>query len=283
MSTHKPQMSLITTPHFTRRKALGGLATLLALGAWPGARAAQLKVPKLKAQPLRFVSANDLHHENEICDAYMERLFRQIGTTENAELCLVLGDLANSGKLSSLQTIRRLSPLVGMPFYTCPGNHDLNESPVDGYFESVFPDQRNYLIHKNGWQLVVLDTTEGEKWNNVTIGEETLNWLDEVLPTLDPHAPLVLLTHFPLAAEVPMCPVNAEAVLARFIGHNLRGVFGGHYHGITRNPRGAIDLNTCACASRVRDNHRTAAPEKGYFVVDGDTAGNLKITFTQFE
>lgn len=131
-------------------------------------------------------------------------------------------------------------------------------------------------VNRNG-------TTEGVKWAGVTIGETTLNWLDETLPTLDPHAPLVLLTHFPLASEVPMCPLNAEAVLAKFIGHNLRGVFGGHFHGTTRNPRGGVGLNTCACASRVRDNHRLAeSREKGDFVVDGKADGNLKITFVEF-
>jgi len=269
--------------HTTRRGMLGGLATLFAIGAWPGARAAESKKSSTtKVQPIRFVSVNDLHHEEEACDPFMEKLFRQIGATENASLCFALGDLANTGKLASLQTIKRLSPHVGMPFYPCPGNHDLDESPVEGFYESVFPGQRNFVVRENSWQFVVIDTTEGDKWNDVTIGDATLAWLDETLPTLDPHAPLVLLTHFPLAAEVPMCPLNAEAVLARFIGHNLRGIFGGHYHGVTRNPRGAIGIHTCACASRVRDNHRMAPPEKGYFVVDGDAGGNLDIRFVQF-
>ena len=224
-----------------------------------------------------------MHHEDEECDPWMDALFRQIAGTENAAMCFGIGDLANSGKLRSLQIIKRLSAQIGMPFLPSPGNHDLDESPVDGFYESVFPGRRNYVVKENGWQFVVIDTTEGVKWADVTIGETTLNWLDETLPTLDPHVPLVLLTHFPLASEVPMCPLNAEAVLAKFIGHNLRGVFGGHFHGTTRNLRGAVALNTCACASRVRDNHRTAeSRKKGYFVVDGEADGTLKITFVEF-
>jgi len=275
-------MQSTSTQPTTRRGMLGGLATLFAIGAWPGARAAESKPAAAGVRPVRFVSVNDLHHEEEACDPFMEKLFSQIGATEGAGLCFALGDLANSGKLASLQAIKRLSTHVGMAFYPCPGNHDLDESPVEGFYESVFPGRRNYVVRENGWQFVVIDTTEGVKWQDVTIADATLAWLDETLPTLDPVAPLVLLTHFPLAAEVLMCPLNAEAVLAKFIGHNLRGVFGGHYHGVSRHPRGAIGLHTCACASRVRDNHRTAAPEKGYYVVDGDAAGALDIRFVQF-
>ncbi len=275
-----PSSSIPQQP--TRRGVLGGLATLFAIGAWPGARAADAKSSSDGVKPIRFVSVNDLHHEDADCDPWMESLFKQIAATEHASLCFALGDLANTGKLASLQAIKRLSPLVGMPFYACPGNHDLDESPVDGFFESVFPNQRNHVVRENGWLFVVIDTTDGTNWNDVIIRDATLAWLDETLPTLDLHAPLVLLTHFPLAAQVPMCPANAEAVLAKFIGHNLRGIFGGHYHGITENARGALRLHTCACASRVRGNHRGAPPEKGYFVVDGDAQGGLVATFVEF-
>lgn len=268
----------------SRRGVLGGLATLFAAGAWPGARAAETAAEEIPAtaKPIRFVALNDLHHEEPDCDPWMEALFRQVAQTKDTACCFGLGDLANSGKIASLRAIQRLSLLAGMPFHPCPGNHDLDESPVEGFYETVFPGRRNYTVAHNGWNFVVLDTTEGEKWNNVTIAKSTLDWLDETLPNLDPLAPLVLCTHFPLAAEIRMCPINAESVLARFIGHNLRGVFGGHYHAITRTARGAINLNTCACVSRVRDNH-DKTPEKGYFVVDGDAHGHLKLDFVRFE
>jgi hypothetical protein len=92
----------------------------------------------------------------------------------------------------------------------------------------------------------------------------------------------VLCTHFPLAADVKMCPLNAEAVLSRFTGHNLRGVFGGHYHGRTSTPHGDIRLVTNACVARVRDNH-DGTPEKGYLVVDGAPDGRLTTAFVEFK
>jgi Calcineurin-like phosphoesterase len=266
----------------TRRGTLGGLGALLAMGAWPGARAAETAIrPASQPKPIRFVAVNDFHHENKDCDPWMEKLFRHIAATEGAALCLGLGDLANTGKRESMQAILRLSALAGIPFHPTPGNHDLDLSPVDGFYEEVFPNQRNYLIRHSGWQFILIDSTEGTKWQDVTISKSTFDWLDKTLPSLDPLAPTVLATHFPLASGVRMCPLNADAVLARFIGHNLRGVFGGHYHARTSSPRGDIRLVTNACASRVRGNH-DGSPEKGYLIVDGDAMGQLKASFVLF-
>ena len=161
----------IADPSLTRRGAIGGLGSLLALGAWHGARAAEAELMTPATGPIRFVAVNDFHHEDPDCD--------------------------------------------------------------------------------------------------------------ETLPTLDPLAPTVLATHFPLSSAIRSCPLNADAVLARFIGHNLRGVFGGHYHARTSAPRGDIHLITNACVARVRDNH-DKTPEKGYLVVDGDANGRLKTSFVQF-
>lgn len=256
---------------------------MLAMGAWPGARAAETSAvpPREAVEPIRFVAANDFHHENPDCDPWMEKLFQQIATTPKASFCLGLGDLANTGKSECLQAMKRLSSHAGMPFHATPGNHDLDLSPVDGFYEQVFPNQRNYLIRHAGWQFVLIDSTEGNKWQEVNISKSTLAWLDTTLPTLDPLAPTVLATHFPLASEVRMCPLNADAVLARFIGHNLRAVFGGHYHARTSSPRGDIQLITNACVARVRDNH-DKTPEKGYLVVDGDAHGRLTTSFVRF-
>lgn len=266
-----------------RRSALGHLGTLLALGAWPGARAAaESSDPKKPGfEPIRFVVANDFHHQSVDCDPWMTGLFRQIATTEKAAFCLGLGDLVDQGKRASMEAMKRLSALTGMPFYPSPGNHDLDESPVDGLYEEIFPERRNYLVRHAGWQFVIIDTTEGNKSQKVTISKSTIAWLDKTLPTLDLRAPTVLGTHFPLAAAVRMCPLNAEEVLARFTNHNLRGAFGGHYHARTSSPRGDIKLVTNACVSRVRDNH-DKTPDKGYLVVDGAADGQLTANFVKW-
>jgi 3',5'-cyclic AMP phosphodiesterase CpdA len=233
-------------------------------------------------QAIRFVVVNDFHHQGPECDPWMEALFKQIAGTEDAAFCLGLGDFAHEGKRESMEVIQRLSAAAGMPFHPVPGNHDLDESPVDGFYAEVFPGCRNYLVRHKGWQFVLIDSTDGNKWQDVTISESTLDWLERTLADLDPDAPTVLCTHFPLASEVPMCPLNAGAVLVRFRGHNLRGVLGGHFHGRTSTPHGDIRLVTNACASRVCDNHDDT-PEKGYLVVDGTSDGRLSWRFVEFK
>lgn len=265
----------------TRRAMMGRLAGLLAVGAWPGALRAQPVSPRSGVGSIRFVATNDCHHEEAACDPWMEALFRQVALTEGAAFCFGLGDLANSGKRESLASVARLSELAGMPFYPTPGNHDLDLAPVEGFYEEVFPERRNYAFTQNGWQFVVVDTTEGVKWKDVMIADETLAWLDETMPTLDPAKPMVLATHFPVAAQVEMCPLNAESLLARFVGYNLRGSFSGHFHGQTANQQGAATLVTNVCVARVRGNH-DGTDFKGYWVCDGATDGTLTRTFVPF-
>jgi len=101
------------------------------------------------------------------------------------------------------------------------------------------------------------------------------------LPKLDPQKPTVVFTHFPLGAGVKMRPLNAEAVLERFLDFNLRGVFSGHYHARTAVAYRGIEVVTNACCARVRDNH-DGSKGKGYFVVNGTPDGLLTREFVPF-
>ncbi len=233
------------------------------------------------AGSIRFVVTNDFHHEGPDNDAWMKKVFRQIATTDDADFCLGLGDLANSGNRESLTTMSRLSQLAGMPFYPTPGNHDLDDEGDAGNYAAVFPDRFNYTFEQNGWQIVVIDTTDGVIWENSVISNQTLAWLDATLPTLDPLAPTILATHFPLAAEVTFAPLNADEVLARFEPLNLRGVFCGHYHANTVTHHGDYDIVTCAGLGCVRANH-DGTEGKGYYVVDGSPEGEITRTFVPF-
>lgn len=284
-----PLSNLPVTSTVTRRGALGRLGALLAIGAWPGALAAKSACCATKPGRIRFVVTNDYHHEEPACDPWMEALFAQIAATEGADFCFGLGDLANSGKRASLEKIADLAGTLPMPFYPTPGNHDLDESPVDGFYAEIFPGRRNYTFTQNGWQFVVVDSSEGTKWHGMTIADDTLAWLDETMPTLDPTAPTVLATHFPMMPTlldsgspehgvVDLCPVNAEDLLARFVGYNLRGSFSGHFHGQTVNTRGVAELVTNVCVARVRSNH-DGTDFKGYWVCDGEPDGTLTRTF----
>lgn len=276
MSPH-PRVS--STSLLTRREALGRLATLLAAGLWPGAlRAAEAGT---RAGEFVFVVANDFHHHEPACDAWFEKLFRQIGAHRGVELCFGLGDLAHRGTRESFLAIRRLSALAGVPFHVTPGNHDCDVTKDTSLFSEVFPNSLNYAFTHRGWQFVVIDSTTGTAYKETRVTDVSLAWLDRQLADLDRSAPTVLLTHFPLAAAAKYCVANAEEVLARFTSLNLRATLSGHFHSRTRFERGVAELVTNVCCSRVAGNH-DGTTEKGYWLCHAQSDGRLVREFVAF-
>ncbi len=263
----------------TRRAAIGRLGMLLAAGLWPGALRAQGRPTGAKA--VRFAVLNDFHHDSAECDAWFESLFRSVGAQGRLAFVAGLGDFANAGKTESIAAIKRLAATVRVPFFPVPGNHDNDIEETTRIYAEVFPGRLNYTWTEAGWQFVALDTTDGKKWGDTRVGDATFAWLKAELPKLDPKRPTVVLTHFPLGAGVKMRPLNAEAVLERFLDFNLRGVFSGHYHARTTVAYRGIEVVTNACCARVRDNH-DGTKVKGYFVVNGAADGVMTREFVAF-
>ena len=168
-----------------------------------------------------------------------------------------------------------------MPFYPVPGNHDNDIEENTRIYTDVFPGRLNYTWKHAGWQFVALDTTEGKKWKTTQVSVETLAWLEATVPTLDPAAPTVLCTHFPLTPIRNLTPSNAEDVLARFVKVNLRGAFSGHFHGQSAVSRAGVDLVTNVCCSRFAKNH-DGSLAKGYWLCHARSDGVLRRTFVPF-
>ena len=264
----------------SRREALGKLAALLAAGLWPGALRAEAAGGT--AGGFTFVAANDFHHLEPACDPWFAALFRQMAAHGKVEFCLGLGDLADKGRPESMATIARLAQEAGLRFHATPGNHDNDLEENTTVFDRVLPGQLNYTFAHRGWQFVVIDSTDGKKWEQTSVQPATLAWLDTVRSKLDVRQPLVLATHFPLAAAVKMCPLNAEEVLARFVNHNLRLVLGGHFHGRTEVARSEYTLVTNACCSRVAGNH-DGTTTKGYWLCRAQPDGRVDREFVEFK
>lgn len=272
-------MHLNSPPACTRRAALGRLAALLAAGLWPGALRAAAAGGR--AGEFDFVAANDFHHEEPACDPWFAALFRQIAAHGDLAFCLGLGDLANKGRPESIAAVARLARAAGLRFHATPGNHDNDLEETTAVFDRVLPGQLNYRFEHLGWQFMVVDSTDGKKWGKTKVSPATLAWLDAELRRTDRLQPLVLATHFPLASSTPLCPLNAEEVLARFVHHNLRLVLGGHHHGRTEAVRGDCQLATNACCSRVSKNH-DGTPAKGYWLCRAQADGRVARRFVEF-
>lgn len=269
----------------TRREALQlSAGSLLALGlspgpfGWPGALRAQ---GAGNAGEFSFIAVNDTHYITEECGAFLERVFKQMKTHEKIDFCLHAGDLCDNGKREQLGGVRELVKSYGVPTYVTIGNHDHLTQTDRMAYEELYPDRLNYRFEHKGWQLIGLDTSEGQKYNNTTIQPSTLKWLDDNLPKLIKTKPTVVFTHFPLGATTPSRPQNADDVLERFKEYNLQAVFNGHFHGYTERQFGKATITTNRCCALKRNNH-DGTKEKGYFVCQAKD-GKITRTFVEMK
>jgi 3',5'-cyclic AMP phosphodiesterase CpdA len=252
----------MTSNVLTRRQALGHFSagTLLALGVWPGWARGE------NGGRFRFVVVNDTHYLSEECGAWLRTIFRKI-KDEKPELCLIAGDLTEHGTEEHLKGMRAVLDEFGVPTHVVIGNHDYTTHTSRAAYEKVFPNQINYRFAHKDWQFVALDTSEGTRYEQTNIQEPTLRWVDEQVAKLDKKRPTVIVTHFPLGANVQYRPLNADALLEKFREVNLRAIFSGHFHGFTERTAGDAVLTTNRCCALKRGNHDKTT-EKGYFVCD---------------
>jgi 3',5'-cyclic AMP phosphodiesterase CpdA len=263
----------------TRRTALKGLSAgmLLALGRWPGAvRAQGSGMPR---GDFRFVVVNDTHYMSDECVPWLERAI-SLMAKERPAFILHLGDLVERGHRDHLQIVKDLFAAVPMPWYSVIGNHD-HLMPADRTnYEELFPERINYAFEHQGWRFIGLDTCEGGA-SRSTISDATFQWLEAHLARVDRKQPLVVFTHFPLAAGVRYRPSNADCLLDLFLPYNLQTVFCGHLHAATENAFDNAPIVTNRCCALKRKNH-DGSEEKGFFSCTVE-AGRLSRRFVRVD
>ena len=272
-------MKQINRNQISRREALSRVAKLGLLAGALGPVAVRSLAAETKPE-FKFIVVNDTHYMSDECGVYLTGLVKQMNG-EGASLCLHAGDVTDLGKLEHAEAARGIFERLDMPFFTVPGNHDW-VSPTDrsGY-ENAFPQRLNYSFAHAGWQFIALDSTEGQKSEKTTIQPATFTALDGSLAKFDKLKPTVVFTHFPLCESVKMRPLNAEALLAKFTGWNVRAIFNGHYHAFTECERDGAPITTNRCCALKRNNH-DGTKEKGYFVCEA-SAGKLTRRFVEYK
>lgn len=271
-------MSKHPSSHWSRREWLGlSAGAMLSSELWPGRlRAAD----NGRGGAFRFVVINDAHFQSPQCPPWFDRVSASVRSQDpKPEFCLMVGDLADHGKESELGPMRDVLRSLSMPFHVVIGNHDYVTDSDRSIWDKIFPDSLNHHFEHRGWRFIGLDSTQGMKASSTRIQPDTIQWLDTHLSKLNPAQPTVVFTHFPHGAGVPMRPLNADDVLARFKEFNLVAVFNGHHHGFTENKSSRATLTTNKCCAISRENH-DGTKEKGYFLCTA-TGGDIRREFIE--
>lgn len=258
-------MKTSTTSLITRRSALARLGKFGALAGALGPTVVRSLAAPVKPE-FRFIVVNDTHYMSDECGVYLEGLVKQM-KSEQADFCLHAGDLTEKGELAHEEAVRKIFSGLGKPVHTVPGNHDWLTPTDRTPYTATFPQGLNYSFRHGGWQFIGLDTTEGQKSSATRIQPETFLTLGDIQSRLRRDRPTVVFTHFPLCDSVKMRPLNADDLLARFDGWDVRAYFSGHFHGYTACQRGAATVTTNRCCALKRNNH-DGTKQKGYFVCE---------------
>lgn len=212
-----------------------------------------------------FLVANDLHYTDAEDGPWLARLVEQMnGHPEQPEFLLLLGDLVEAGQPAQFAAVRAALDRLAMPVYPVIGNHDYGPGDDRSAWDAAF-GQRSYRFTHQDWELIGLDSTVGNAYEEISIPRETFDWLDTELPHIPAERPILLFTHFPLAEGVRWRPLNAGELLDRFAGRRLIAAFSGHFHGAVQQTRAGVLLVNGRCCARARANH-DGAPEKGYLL-----------------
>lgn len=254
-----------------------GAGAILSMGVWPGCARWSDRRP---GGTFHFAVINDTHFQSPQCPAWFQQVSASIrGQSSAPEFCLMVGDLSEHGTQSELGPMREVLQSLQMPSYVVIGNHDHLSNQDRSVWGGLYPHSLNYHFEHRGWQFIGLDSCEGTRYENTNIQPLTLAWLDDTLPRLDPARPTVIFTHFPLGADVPMRPLNADSLLERFLDFNLVAVFNGHYHGLTQRKTGLTTLTTNRCCAISRNNH-DGTSAKGYFLCTAEE-GQIRREFVE--
>lgn len=170
---------------------------------------------------------------------------RSIGI--KAAFGITLGDVMFDD-LSFYDRYNKIIGSIGLPWYNCPGNHDINyEAPSDALsretFKRVFGARYHAFFHA-GAVFFVLDNVEylgadparrgGRGHYRGNFGARQLRFIRNVLQHVAPDTLVVCCFHVPLKTLVGRGPgtttIDTDAFLAAIASHQNCVSFSGHTH-----------------------------------------------------
>ena len=213
-----------------------------------------------------FVVFGDPQMQNEVT----RRIIGQI-TREEAEFCLILGDLVNDANdLSQWKRFREICrPLhEKFPVYTTPGNHDYQHGGrTDSYKTYARPGNTSYTFVHRRCRFFMLDTfqdgslSETRKADEGEFRSESVQyrWLEQGLRSASVdgetafvglHHPVFMATSLyfstspTIRADETVSPHTFGNLLPLLVRYDVQMTFGGHIHVYEHCVHRDIDLIT---------------------------------------
>lgn len=163
-----------------------------------------------------------------------EEAFYKSVETEEPDMILVLGDIAEYGKESEYQEYKTFTdgipPVNGkkLPIYCAVGNHDLYNSGWELYRKYTTPDSTFFRFKTKNVSWYFIDSAGG------TLGTKQLDILEtEMLQ--DPNYKFIF-SHYPIYGDEGIFyfalsnPRERAFLLNLFAKTNVKGIYSGHYH-----------------------------------------------------
>lgn len=181
---------------------------------------------------LQDADADDLRVRQQI----YEGLFRELDR-EDADGCVLLGDLTNSGVPADLQTVLTAAKAMRAPLYAVAGNHDTHGCSTAEFYAGL-GTERYYAVELPQATLLLLDSTLEsclDDWLGV-LDEPQYNWLQQKVR--ESTKPVFVVAHHPVCDTTRRSDerrLQLHADMWRVLGQRSGGVYlngHNHYHSI---------------------------------------------------
>jgi Icc protein len=198
---------------------------------------------------------------------------------------------------------RVLKNECSIPVRSCIGNHDIwgwskEKSKTTGdepnwgkkrAIEMLHLDDRYYTFAKDGWQFIVLDSTQplpgGGDGYKAFIDEAQFDWLEKTLNEASPDTPIFVVSHIPIISVTPLLWATAKSphpsssgwlmhsdgtkLKALFAKHaNVKICASGHTHLVDRVDYNGVSYlcNGAVCGNWWKGRHKDC--DEGYAIID---------------
>ncbi len=180
----------------------------------------------LAQSSFRFAHVSDIHIGSATAADDLRRTVTDINSDADIRFVIASGDITEFGSDEELQLAKQIMDSLQKPWYIIPGNHDDNwsESGANS-FNRIFGSDV-FSFHHGGYYFLGANCGPNMKMSPGQVPYENIVWLDSVLATIPPDAPIIFIDHYPLDSSLN----NWYELVDRLKKRNIQLYLCGHGH-----------------------------------------------------